>query len=94
MRLKITNCFLIAHGSSYLLVDTGYEHEWDRFTWELAKHCVRVQNISHLSVPFPIWHSLAWIAEMLPRSALSRNQVELMEVDTVASAGLPGFDAL
>jgi len=46
------------------------------------------------SVPFRIWHSVAWIAEMLPGSALSRNQVELMEVDTVASAGLPGFDAL
>jgi len=47
-----------------------------------------------LSVPFPIWHSLARIAEMLPGPPLSRNQVELMEVDTVASAGMPGFDAL
>lgn len=46
------------------------------------------------SLPFPIWHSLARIAEMLPGSPLSRNQVELMEVDTVASAGMPGFDAL
>ena len=45
------------------------------------------------SVPFPIWHSLARIAEMLPGSPLSRNQVELMEIDTVASAGIPGFDA-
>ena len=45
-------------------------------------------------MPFPIWHSLARIAEMLPGSPLSRNQVELMEVDTVASAGMPGFDAL
>jgi NADH dehydrogenase len=47
-----------------------------------------------LSVPFPIWHALARIGEMLPGSPLSRNQVELMEVDTVASAGMPGFDAL
>ena len=46
------------------------------------------------SVPFPIWHSLARIAEMLPGSLLSRNQVELMEIDTVPSAGMPGFDAL
>jgi uncharacterized protein YbjT (DUF2867 family) len=46
------------------------------------------------SVPFPIWHSFARIAEMLPGPPLSRNQVELMEVDTVASAGMPGFDAL
>jgi uncharacterized protein YbjT (DUF2867 family) len=46
------------------------------------------------SVPFPIWHSLARIAEMLPGLPLSRSQVELMQVDTVACAGMPGFDAL
>jgi hypothetical protein len=46
------------------------------------------------SVPFPVWHSLARIAEMLPGSPLSRNQVELMEVDTIVSAGTPGFEAL
>jgi uncharacterized protein YbjT (DUF2867 family) len=45
-------------------------------------------------VPFPIWHALALFAEMLPGSPLSRSQVELMEVDTIASAGMPGFDAL
>lgn len=47
-----------------------------------------------LSVPFPIWHPLAGIAEMVPASPLSRSQVDLMEVDTVASAGMPGFAAL
>jgi hypothetical protein len=31
---------------------------------------------------------------MLPEPPLTRNQVELMEVDTVASAGMPGFAAL
>jgi NADH dehydrogenase len=31
---------------------------------------------------------------MLPGPPLSRNQVELMEVDTVPSLGMPGFDAL
>jgi uncharacterized protein YbjT (DUF2867 family) len=46
------------------------------------------------SVPFPMWHALARIAEMLPGPALSRAQVDLMEVDTVASAGMPGFAAL
>ncbi len=46
------------------------------------------------SVPFPIWHSLARIAERLPGSPLSRTQVELMETDTVVSAGMPGFAAL
>jgi uncharacterized protein YbjT (DUF2867 family) len=44
-------------------------------------------------VPFPLWHILARIAEMLPGAPLSRNQVELMETDTIASVGRPGFDA-
>lgn len=44
-------------------------------------------------MPFPLWHILARIAEMLPGAPLSRNQVELMETDTIASAGMPGFDA-
>ncbi len=46
------------------------------------------------AVPFSIWHSLARVAEMLPGSPLSRTQVDLMEADTVASAGMPGFAAL
>jgi NADH dehydrogenase len=36
---------------------------------------------------------LARVAETLPVPPLSRNQVELMEVDTVAFGGMPGFDA-
>jgi len=48
LRLKLTNCFLVPHGKSYLLVDTGYEYEWERFTRELARHGVGVPDISHL----------------------------------------------
>jgi uncharacterized protein YbjT (DUF2867 family) len=47
-----------------------------------------------LPMPFPVWHVLARIGEMLPGSPLQRSQVELMEVDTVASGAMPGFDAL
>jgi NADH dehydrogenase len=45
-------------------------------------------------MPFPLWHVLARIGEMLPGSPLQRSQVELMEVDTVASGAMPGFAAL
>jgi len=45
-------------------------------------------------VPFAIWHVLARVAEKLPTAPVTRNQVELMEVDTVASADLPGFAEL
>jgi len=45
-------------------------------------------------VPFAAWHALARIAELLPKPGLTRNQVELMEIDTTASTGMPGFGAL
>ncbi len=47
-----------------------------------------------LPMGFPIWHVLAAIAEKMPGAPLSRSQVELMEADTVVSAGMPDFDAL
>ena len=44
-----------------------------------------------LPVPFALWRALAGAAELLPSPPITRNQVELMQVDTVASAELPGF---
>ena len=45
-------------------------------------------------IPFAAWQVLAWFAEMLPRPLITRNQVELMQVDTVASPEMPGFREL
>ena len=45
-------------------------------------------------IPFAAWHGLARVAELLPRPALTRNQVELMEIDTTASTGISGFGTL
>ena len=45
-------------------------------------------------IPFALWDALAGLAEMLPRPPLTRNQVELMQIDTTASENLPGFRAL
>jgi NADH dehydrogenase len=47
-----------------------------------------------LPIPFPAWHALAWFAEMLPSPPITRNQVELMQVDNVSSPGVPGFREL
>jgi uncharacterized protein YbjT (DUF2867 family) len=47
-----------------------------------------------LALPFPLWRVAALAAEQLPKPPLTRNQVELMEHDTVASAALPGFAEL
>jgi NADH dehydrogenase len=47
-----------------------------------------------IPLPFAVWHALIWIAEMLPSPPITRNQVELMQVDTVASPAMPGFEEL
>jgi uncharacterized protein YbjT (DUF2867 family) len=45
-------------------------------------------------VPFGAWQALAYFAEFLPRPPFTRNQIELMKVDNVASTEYPGFGAL
>jgi NADH dehydrogenase len=47
-----------------------------------------------IPVPFSAWHLLAWASEMLPSPAITRNQMELMQVDTVSSPEIPGFAEL
>ena len=47
-----------------------------------------------IPVPFAAWHALAWASEMLGSPFLTRNQVELMQIDTVASPDMPGFAEL
>ena len=44
-----------------------------------------------IPLPFGAWHALAWASEMLPRPPVTRNQVELMQVDNVSSPEMPGF---
>jgi NADH dehydrogenase len=45
-------------------------------------------------IPFAIWHALAGASEILPRPPLTRNQVELMRIDSVPSPEMPGFAEL
>jgi uncharacterized protein YbjT (DUF2867 family) len=47
-----------------------------------------------IPVPFAAWHALAWFAKILSRPPITQNQVELMQIDTVASPELPGFKKL
>jgi uncharacterized protein YbjT (DUF2867 family) len=44
-----------------------------------------------IPIPLAVWHALAWTSEMFPSPLLTRNQVELMQIDTVSSPELPGF---
>jgi hypothetical protein len=45
-------------------------------------------------MPFAFWGAVAGLAETLPQPPLTRNQVELMQIDTTASVNRPGFRAL
>ena len=47
-----------------------------------------------IPIPFAAWHVLAWFAEMLSSPPITRNQVELMQIDNVASPEMPGFEEL
>ena len=47
-KLKVTNCYLVRAGEKYLLVDTGYEYEWDLFCRRLAEAGVRQNEIGYL----------------------------------------------
>src|SRR6202043_3256849 len=44
-----------------------------------------------IPIPFAVWNAFAWASEMFPSPLLTRNQVELMQIDTVSSPKLPGF---
>ena len=69
----------------------------DVFTYEdFLRTVARQAALRPVLVPFPFaaWHLLARVAEILPRPPVTRNQVELMEVDTITSASMPGLREL
>jgi uncharacterized protein YbjT (DUF2867 family) len=47
-----------------------------------------------MRIPFAFWGAIAGLAEILPYPPLTRNQVELMQIDTTASDSRPGFGPL
>jgi hypothetical protein len=44
-----------------------------------------------IPIPFAVWNACAWASEMFPSPLLTRNQVELMQIDTVSSPEMSGF---
>ncbi|MCC6888508.1 MAG: complex I NDUFA9 subunit family protein [Hyphomicrobiales bacterium] len=69
----------------------------DVFSYEgLLRMVAREAGLRPRFVPFPFagWHLLARVAEYMPQPPLTRNQVELMEVDTVTSPNMPGLREL
>ena len=63
---------------------------------ELLQTIARIAGLRPvlMRLPFALWNVVAGAAELLPQPPLTRNQVELMQIDTTASERLPGFRAL
>jgi uncharacterized protein YbjT (DUF2867 family) len=63
---------------------------------ELLRTIARIAGLRPvlMRMPFAFWHAVAGLAEILPQPPLTRNQVELMQIDTTASENRPGFRAL
>jgi uncharacterized protein YbjT (DUF2867 family) len=63
---------------------------------ELVRTIARIAGLRPvlMRTPFALWGVLAGVAELLPQPPLTRNQVELMQIDTTASENLPGFRTL
>src|SRR5262249_7001287 len=45
-------------------------------------------------LPFSVWHAIGGVSEALPRPPITRNQVELMELDNIPAPDAPNFAAL
>jgi uncharacterized protein YbjT (DUF2867 family) len=60
---------------------------------ELLRAVARQAGLARLLIPIPfvVWHVLAWASKMLPDPPLTRNQVELMQIDTMSSPEMSGF---
>jgi glyoxylase-like metal-dependent hydrolase (beta-lactamase superfamily II) len=46
--LSVTNCFLIKIHQKYILIDTGYEYDWELFRQRLKAVNVSLSEISHI----------------------------------------------
>jgi uncharacterized protein YbjT (DUF2867 family) len=63
---------------------------------ELIESIARAAALRRLLIPVPFvaWRMLAEAAAFLPSPPITRNQVELMEIDSVQSPAMPGFAEL
>ena len=63
---------------------------------EFLRSVAREAELKPILIPFPFaaWYALAWMSELLPKPAITRNQIELMQIDTISSPERPGLAEL
>lgn len=47
-----------------------------------------------LPFPFALWRAVGYASKVLPNPPITTSQIELMQIDNIASPSVPGFDAL
>ena len=60
---------------------------------EVIAQCLGTKPLL-VPVPFDLWRMFAVAAEIFPHPPITRNQVELMQIDNVVSLDSPGFAEL
>lgn len=48
IKLSVTNCFLIKTDGGYVLIDTGYEQDWESFKQQIHSNEIDFSQISHI----------------------------------------------
>ncbi|HEY0832297.1 MAG TPA: complex I NDUFA9 subunit family protein [Azospirillum sp.] len=51
-------------------------------------------RVRTVALPFALWQALARVAELLPGAPLTRHQIALLRLDTIASSAWPGLQDL
>jgi glyoxylase-like metal-dependent hydrolase (beta-lactamase superfamily II) len=76
-KLHYTNCFLIPYDRGWLLIDTGYDWEWEEFLKGLSGYGLAPRDISHLLLT----HAHDDHAGLLNRMAQSNPDLSLIVSD-------------
>jgi len=85
LSLSVTNCYLFRNGKGWVLVDTGYEEDWQLFRRRLAFVGLQIAQISHLILTHHHDDHVGFVGELVAENpaiaaAMSESTRELLLV--------------